>query len=107
MMRPRSEKTEALAFLGMAQRAGALVKGTDAVRQALRRGEVHLLILAEDGAETQRRKLLPLADGKGVRRRTFGTMVELGSALGSGPLAAVGVLKAEFARELKKRLGGD
>lgn len=106
-MRPRSERTEALAFLGMAQRAGALVKGTDAVRQALRKHEIRFLILAEDGAGAQRRKLVPLADANQVQRRIFGTMDELGSALGTGPLAAVGVLKAEFAEELKKRLGRD
>lgn len=106
-MKSRSVKTEALAFLGIAQRAGALVTGTDAVRQALRRREVDLLILAKDGSEAQRKKLIPLAEARGVPRKSFGSMNELGAAVGRGPLAAVGVIRNEFAGELKKRLGCD
>lgn len=107
MKKSRSAKSEALAFLGIAQRAGALVKGNDAVRQALRRREVSFLILAEDGSETQKKKLIPLAEARGVPRKSFGSMNELGAALGHGPVAAVGVMESRLAGELKKRLGCD
>ena len=99
-----SRRAEALALLGIAQRAGAIVKGTDAARRALRKGEARLLVLAEDGSETQRRKVLPLARAKGVPWRIVGDRAELGSAVGSGPLTVVGVTGPSFAKELQKRL---
>ena len=100
----KSRRAEALALLGIAQRAGAVVKGTDATRRALRKGEVWLVVLAEDGSETQRGKVLPLAGARGVPWRTLGDRVELGAAVGSGPLTAVGVTGPGFAKELQERL---
>ena len=100
-----SRRAEALALLGLARRAGALVKGTDATRKALRRGEVRLVLLATDGSLVQREKILPLARGKDVPVVILGTRIELGSALGSGPLTAVAVTQAGFAKELEAKVG--
>ena len=105
LMRKRSRRSEALAFLGLARRAGAVVKGTEATRRALRAGEVRLVVLAEDGSKTQRGKILPLAEANGVPWVRLGTMDELGAALGAGPLAATGVTEGRFAGEIRKRLG--
>jgi ribosomal protein L7Ae-like RNA K-turn-binding protein len=102
-----SRRAEALALLGIALRAGAVVKGTDATRRALRKEEVRLVILAEDGSETQHRKILPLAKVQGVECRKVGTRAQLGAALGSGPISAVGVTGPSFSKELKRRLGQD
>ncbi len=107
MMKTGKARSEVLAFLGMARRAGNVVVGTDAVRQALRKGDVKLLILASDGSETQKKKLVPLAEARGVRWETLASSQELGAAVGAGSLTAVGVIGNEFAGELKKRLGGD
>jgi ribosomal protein L7Ae-like RNA K-turn-binding protein len=104
-MKSRSRKAEALALLGLAQRAGALVKGTDGVRQALRKSEARLLILAEDGSRTQRGKILPLAEARGIPWETLGSMNELGAAVGSGPLAALALTQRRFSEEIQKRLG--
>jgi ribosomal protein L7Ae-like RNA K-turn-binding protein len=106
-MKERSRKSEALGLLGLAQRAGAVVKGTDATRSALRRGQARLVILATDGSETQQEKVLPLASAQGVPWRRLGSMDELGGALGTGPLAAVAVTERAFAGEIRQRLGSD
>lgn len=103
----RSRRAEALALLGLARRAGAVVKGTEATRQALRRGEVLFILLAEDGSEAQRRKILPLAGARGIPLETLGSRAELGAAVGSGPLAAVAVTRSGFAKRLRERLGRD
>lgn len=100
-----SRRAEALALLGMAQRAGALVKGTDGARRALRRGEIDLLVLAEDASRVQLDKVLALARRRGVAWRWLGNRAELGAAVGSGVLTVVGVTEPGFARELEKRLG--
>ena len=102
-----SRRAKALALLGIAQRAGAVVKGTDATRRVLRKGDVRLVLLAEDGSETQRSKVLPLARARGVPWKIFGDRAELGAAVGSGPLTVVGVTQPSFAKELQEQLGRD
>ena len=102
-----SRRAEALALLGIAQRAGAIVKGTDAARRSLRRGEIRLLLTAEDAAEAQLRKTVSLARAQGVACRKVGTRVELGASVGSGPLTVVGVVGNSFPEQLEERLGSD
>ena len=106
-MKGRSRRSEALALLGLAQRAGAVVKGTDATRNALRKGVAQLVILATDGSKTQQEKVLPLALARGVTWIRLGSMDELGGALGAGPLAAVAVTGSRLAGEIRKRSGRD
>ena len=100
-----SRKAEALALLGIARRAGAVVKGTDATRRGIRKGVVRLMIVAVDGAEGQVRKVVPLARAQGVLWVKIGTRDELGAAVGDGPLTAVGVTGASFAKQLKQLIG--
>ena len=102
-----SRRAEALALLGIAQRAGAVVKGTDATRRGLRQGEVRLVIVAEDGSATQKKKVIPLAGARDVDVRMLGTRDELGRAVGRGPLTVVGITQPGFEKELRKRLGRD
>ena len=101
----KSGRAEALALLGIARRAGAVVKGTDATRRGLKGGDIRLVLVAEDGSEVQSRKVLPLARGRGVPWAYLGNRVELGGAVGSGPLTVVGVTEPGFARALRERLG--
>jgi len=103
MMMGTSRRAEALALLGIARRAGAVVKGTDATRRALRTGDARLVIAAEDGSETQLKKVLPLASARGVPWRKLGNRDELGAAVGSGPLAVVAVTHPGFAEQLQER----
>jgi len=104
-MKGRGGRSEVLALLGLARRAGAVAAGTDATREAVRRGIARLVILAEDGAETQRQKVLPLLQARGVPWEELGSMQEVGEALGRGPLAAVALTSEGFAGEIRKRLG--
>jgi len=106
-MKERSRTSEALALLGLAQRAGAVVKGTEATRNALRKGDARLVIVVADGSEIQRGKVLPLAEAKGIPWVSFSSMSELGAALGSGPTATVAVTRDRFAGEIRKRMGRD
>lgn len=95
-----SRQAEALALLGLAQRAGAVVKGTRATRLALRKGEARLVVMAADGSRTQREKVLPLAEARKVPLRVLGDRAALGKALGGGPLTAVAVTRSGFAKKI-------
>jgi len=102
-----SRRAEALALLGIARRAGAVVTGTEATRRGLRRREVRLVLLARDGSGVQRKKLIPLAEAQGVPWMDLGDRAQLGSAVGAGPLTAVGVMERGFAKSLLERMGRD
>ncbi len=99
-----SRRAEALALLGIARRAGAVVKGTDATRRGLKAGEVGLVLVAHDASEAQLKKVLALAKADGVPVVRAGSRTELGGALGAGALSAVGVTGKSFVTQLQKVL---
>ena len=67
--------------IGLARRSGRAVAGFEKVGQALRAGEVGLLLAASDGAENGRQKVAALAHG-------LGAAVGIGSALTAAELGA-------------------
>lgn len=104
-MSPRSARTELLQLLGLAQRAGAVVRGTDAVRRALRAGRVHLVLTAADASQVQLDKLEGLLRQRGVPRIIPGDRERLGTALGAPPLTAAGVTQERWAARLLEEPG--
>lgn len=102
-MKPRSE-ADALGLLGLAHRAGALLRGVDATRRGLDTGEVELVILAADGSEGQLDKVRGILEHRDVPLRWVSGRTALGQALGQAALSAVGVKDHSFAEQLLKRL---
>jgi ribosomal protein L7Ae-like RNA K-turn-binding protein len=74
-------RRQAAGLMGLAARAGAVVSGHDAVAEALGRGEAALLLLARDLAGRTAQDLRTRA-GESVPAREFGTIFELGTAIG-------------------------
>jgi ribosomal protein L7Ae-like RNA K-turn-binding protein len=101
----KSRRAEALALLGIARRAGAVVKGVDATRRGLRKGDVRLVLVSADASETQLAKVVPLAKAGGIPVIRTAEGAELGAALGEGALSAVGVTGHSFVKQLQKLLG--
>jgi len=81
-----------------------VIRGTDAVRTALREGDACLVILAEDAAETQTKKITGLLGNRGVPSAVLGTREELGRALGGPPLSAVALSQPAFAERFREKL---
>jgi ribosomal protein L7Ae-like RNA K-turn-binding protein len=101
-MAGRSEAPEAaLRLLGLAARAGAIVPGTERVREAARSGRLRLVVIAADASANAKEKLLPLLAKRGVGYIVAANRDALGVAVGRAPLSAVGVSDAGFARRLK------
>lgn len=94
----------ALGLLGMAARAGAIVPGTERVREAVRGGGVRLVLVATDASGNSREKLLPLLEARGVSHVIQYDRNELGAAVGRSPLSAVAVVEATFADRLRALL---
>jgi ribosomal protein L7Ae-like RNA K-turn-binding protein len=87
-----------LELLGLAARARAVVTGTDAVRRAVREGEVARVLLAGDAAPGQAGKLTPLLEARQVPFHFLSTRNVLGAAVGRGPVSALGLTNQNFAR---------
>ncbi|MBR9990856.1 MAG: ribosomal L7Ae/L30e/S12e/Gadd45 family protein [Gemmatimonadetes bacterium] len=96
----------ALRLLGMATRAGAVISGTDRVREAARAGTLRLAVMASDASDNSRGKLLPLLIARGISHVIRYERNELGAAIGRGPVSAVGVLDAALADRLLALMSG-
>lgn len=106
-MSPKKTKRDHLGFLGLAHRAGAVIRGTEAVRTALRAGDAKLVLLASDAAPGQIAKLSGLLEHRDVPSAVIATREELGGALGGPPLTAVALGPSTFAQRLLDELTAD
>ena len=86
-----------LRLLGLGVRAGTVVAGTNGVRAGLQRGEVALVVLAEDRSSRTREKVERLAAGKGIPCLHGPVAIELGRRLGMSSVQVVGVRDAHLA----------
>lgn len=99
-MTPERPKRDLLGFLGLAHRAGSVIRGTEAVRNALRAGDAQLVLLASDAAPGQIAKLSGLLEHREVPSAVLGTRADLGRALGGVALSAVALRPSPFADRL-------
>ena len=75
--------------LGIARRAGAVFTGTEIIRDAIRRGKVRLVILAEDASENTKKRLKNSCDFYHVKLfETQLTMDRLSAGVGIGRLTS-------------------
>lgn len=98
----RTARQRFLDQLGLARRAGALVSGYTAVREALGARRVRLLIEAADGAEEGRRKLQAAAGGAVATLGGF-SAADLGQALGRDIAVHLAVTEEPWAERLRQR----
>jgi ribosomal protein L7Ae-like RNA K-turn-binding protein len=97
---------EALRLLGLAARAGALLPGTERVRDAARSGTLRFALVAADVSDNSLDKLLPLLQKRDVPHVVMFTRDQLGQAVGRSPLSAVGITQPSFAKQLRALLPG-
>jgi uncharacterized protein len=95
----------ALELLGLAKRAGVAAVGTQAVREAARRGSLRLLLIARDAGGNARDRVLPLARAVEVPWAECGTTASLGQALGRGRTVVAGIEEPRLAARVLELLG--
>lgn len=91
---------KALQLLGLARRAGRAVVGTEAVREAGRRGELDLALIARDASANARRRMRGLLADPAVEVVWCGSRESLGRAVGRTGVAVVGVSDRGLARQI-------
>jgi len=94
----------AFALLGLAQRAGKLASGFDAVHRAVVRGRAKLIILSIDASARTAERTRRIAGEYGVPCIAWATMQELGQAVGKPDRAVVALLDEGFASAVRKAL---
>lgn len=100
------EDREALQVLGLARRAGRAAVGTGAVKEAASAGELRLVVLARDAGDNAVGRVRGAMERSGAERVRCGTRDELGSALGRGPVAVVGVTDGGLAERIRRLVDG-
>ncbi|MFW6201806.1 MAG: L7Ae/L30e/S12e/Gadd45 family ribosomal protein [Gemmatimonadota bacterium] len=99
---PRNDRDRASGLLGLAARAGRVVAGTRAVREAARRGRLDFVVVAADASANAREKLIPLLRATGVPHAEALDRATLGAALGRARLSAVGLTDEAMATRLRE-----
>lgn len=89
-------------MLGLAARAGAVIPGTERVREAARSGSLHFVLVASDLSDNSRDKLLPLLDARQVPYAVVSDRDALGGAVGRAPLSALGITERKLASRVKE-----
>jgi ribosomal protein L7Ae-like RNA K-turn-binding protein len=89
-------------MLGLAARAGAVIPGTERVREAARSGSLHFVLVASDLSDNSRDKLLPLLESRQVPYAIVSDRNALGGAVGRAPLSALGITERKLAARVKE-----
>ncbi len=80
-----------ISLLGLGIRAGSVVAGTAGVRAAIRRGDVALVVVAEDHSRRTADKVIRLATASGVEVVVGPCASDLGRILNRDAVEVVGV----------------
>jgi len=109
MSAPRPDESErrALELLGLARRAGRVVLGTRAVREAGAAGRLRSVLLAADAGAGARGRLGAALGAGGVTVLRVSSRRRLADALGREDLVTAGVTDEGFARRLAELLESD
>lgn len=91
-------------MLGLAQRAGRLVSGFDAVKRAIVRGRAHLIVISQDASANTAERVRRIAAARGVPCVAWADMRTLGAAIGRRDRAVIAVVDPQMAEAVRKAL---
>ena len=91
-----------LGLLGLGLRAGQVVVGTTGVRAGLQRGDVRLVVVAQDRSPRTDEKVSRLAQARGIPLVEGPPADELGRRLGRDAVQAVGIKDARLAAGIRE-----
>ena len=96
-----------LGLLGLAHRAGAIAAGAMQVEKALMSGRCKLLLVAVDTAAETKKQLAAVTLRTGIPSLSALTKLQMGTAVGKSPKAALAVTDPGFAGALRRMLAND
>ena len=90
-----------LRLIGLGVRGRGAIVGVEQVREAARRGKLHLAIAASDAAGNSLEKVAPLAKARGIAMIVGPSAAELGAAVGREKAAMVGIVDSRLAAGIR------
>ena len=88
--------------LGLAQKAGKTASGDFAVRGAIKKGKVKLLLVAADAAENSKKDLVYMCQDYHVTLIEVLDRQRLGAAIGKAQRTAVAIIDNNFVKMIMK-----
>lgn len=96
---------KALAFIGLAKKAGLLAIGADATAQATKKQKAVLIITSSDASDRSKNNAKKLAALANIKYMSVSyTMQELGTTAGCGAPGTIAFLDSGFAESFAKKL---
>lgn len=95
-----------LGMLGLATKAGKIVAGTEATKEALAKQKVKLILIAQDASEKTKKNLTLEANKHAVQVYQIATIEEISQSIGKKNKAIVGVVDKHFAQAIEKNING-
>jgi ribosomal protein L7Ae-like RNA K-turn-binding protein len=95
---------KAYSMISLANKAGKLVTGEDAVRNSIRSGKLRLVIVAEDASDNTKKRFGNSAAFYNIELVTWGLKEMLGSCIGKSERSVLGITDESFSKSLKEKL---
>jgi len=99
--REKLAATKLLRLIGLGVRGRGAIVGVGQVREAARRGKLHLAIAASDAAGNSMDKVAPLVKARGIAMIIGPSAAELGAAVGREKAAMVGIVDQRLAAGIR------
>ncbi|QJA09059.1 50S ribosomal protein L7ae [Romboutsia sp. CE17] len=100
----KNNEEKIYSYLGLATRAGKIVSGDDSTLLELKRGNVKVVIVAEDASNNTKKLFKDKSSYRNVPYAYFSTKLQLGFAIGKAPRAVIGVKDDGFANKIVELL---
>ena len=95
------QQRKLIGLIGLGVRGRGAVIGVDRVRDAAKRGKLHLAIAAPDASSNSLEKVVPLLRARGITIVAGPSAAELGSAAGREATAVVGIVDKGLAKGIR------
>ena len=96
----KTNEDKIYSLLGLATRAGKIVSGDDSTLLELKRGNVKLVILAQDSSDNTKKLFKDKSSYRNINYVYFSNKLQLGYAIGKAPRAVLGVKDINFANKI-------
>jgi len=95
---------DVLNFIGLMNRAGALITGTDLVLNGVRSGKVKMVLIDALISENTFKKIMDKCKFYNVPYIKVATGIDLGLAIGNSSRKVIGIIDSNFVKALKEKL---
>ncbi len=99
-------KNKILNLLGLAARAGNIVFGSNACKNALKMNKIKMLVLSEDASDKTKKNYKFYAEKYNIPIIFIGTIKELSKAIGQENKAIIGIKDINIVKGIQKLISG-